>query len=197
MLIKEDLPKLRDDIRFEATLRGHLLRFYSTWGLFNPKDIDEGTRLLLEKIELKNPQTVLDLGCGYGALGLALAADLPSATVHLVDKDFVAVEYAKKNATANKLNNCEAYLSNGFSHVPKDMKFDLIVSNLPAKVGKELLYIIMNDAKSHLNPGGSFYVVTISGLKEYIKREFKDVFGNFTKVKQSKTYVVSLAEKIG
>lgn len=195
MLHTTDINELKKDVIFTDILRGQKLTFHSTWGLFNPTSIDEGTRLLLEELVLNQPKTILDLGCGYGAIGLVLAAALPDATVHLVDKDFVAVEYAKKNAIANKLSNCEAYLSNGFSHVPKDMKFDLIVSNLPAKVGKELLYIMMNEAKSHLNPGGSFYVVTISGLKEYIKRQFKDVFGNFTKVKQSKTYVVSKAEK--
>lgn len=195
MMTPEDLPKLRSDIRFEEILRGHRLRFFSTWGLFNPTEIDGGTRLLLDYIELENPQTILDLGCGYGAIGVALAAAAPQSQVHMVDKDFVAVEYAKKNAAANNLKQCRAYLSNGFSHVPKEVKFDMIVSNLPAKVGKEMLYIILNDAKAYLKPGGTIYVVTISGLKEYIKRQFKEIFGNFEKIKQSKTYVVSMAKK--
>jgi 16S rRNA G1207 methylase RsmC len=195
MMTPEDLPKLKTDIRFEEILRDRRLRFHSTWGLFNPTSIDEGTRLLLDQMEVGDAKHILDLGCGYGAIGLTLGATLPQAQVHLVDKDFVAVEYANKNAAANNLPNCKAYLSNGFSHVPKDIKFDIIVSNLPAKVGKEMLYIILNDAKAFLKPGGTIYVVTISGLKEYIKRQFKEIFGNFKKVKQSKTYVVSMAQK--
>ena len=88
----------------------------------------------------------------------------------MIDKDFVAVEYAKKNAEVNGIKNCKVYLSNGFSKAP-DMKFDLIVSDLPAKVGREFLRILLEDAKSHLKPGGRIYVVTISGLREVRQTE--------------------------
>lgn len=194
MLTGKDLAVLRQDLRFDATLRGRHFQLYTTWGLFNPKDIDEGSKLLIEQVEIAPGDDVLDIGCGYGPIGLALAASAPHGTTHMIDKDFIAVEYAKKNAEHNGINNVEIYLSNGLSQVPEDKKFDVIVSNLPAKVGKELLFIMLNDAKSHLKPDGKLYVVTISGLKEYIKREFKEIFGNYKKVKQSKTYVVSLAK---
>lgn len=193
MLSTKDVNELKKDITFKDELHGISLTFHTTWGLFNPTYIDEGTKLLADVIDVADDADCLDLGCGYGALGLTLARLCPKGSVHMVDKDFVAVEYAKKNANANGISNATIYLSNGFSHVPADAKFDLIVSNLPAKVGKELLYIMMMDAKDHLNPGGKFVVVTISGLKEYIKRQFKDVFGNYKKVKQVKTYIVSLA----
>lgn len=195
MLHTTDLIELKKDIIFSDALRGQKLTFHSTWGLFNPTSIDEGTRLLIEHIEVNEHDTILDLGCGYGAIGVALGTAYPKTTIHMVDKDFVAVEYAKKNAKLTHLQHSEVYLSNGFSQVPPEAKFDLIVSNLPAKVGKELLYIMINDAKAHLNPGGRLYVVTIAGLKEYIKRQFKDVFGNYEKIKQGKTYMVSLARK--
>lgn len=194
MLSTKDVSILKKDIEFSDELHGITLAFHSTWGLFNPTYIDEGTKLLASVLEPAADADCLDLGCGYGPLGLTLAKLCPQGSVHMVDKDFVAVEYAKKNAQANGITNADVYLSNGFSHVPADKKFDLIVSNLPAKVGKELLYIMMMDAKAHLKPGGQFMVVTISGLKEYIKRQFKDVFGNYKKVKQVKTYVVSQAE---
>lgn len=194
MLHTTDLNELKKDIVFDAMLRGRKMRFHSTWGLFNPTDIDEGSRLLIEEIEVKPTDAILDLGCGYGAIGIALAPEVPQGVVHMVDKDFVAVEYTRKNAAINHPGNSKVYLSNGFSHVPAGEKFDVIVSNLPAKVGKELLYIIIKEAKQHLKPDGTLYVVTISGLKEYIKRQFKDVFGNYKKVKQAKTYVVSMAK---
>lgn len=194
MLTAADLSHLRQDLQFEATLRGRRFQFLSTWGLFNPKDVDEGSRLLIDQVDVQPTDDILDIGCGYGPIGLALAAAAPTGTTHLIDKDFVAVQYAQKNADRNGLQNTQIYLSNGFAQVPNDIKFDLIVSNLPAKVGKELLFIMLNDAKSHLKPGGKLCVVTISGLKEYIKREFKEIFGNYKKVKQGKTYVVSLAE---
>jgi len=139
---------------------------------------------------------ILDLGCGYGPIGIALAKDLPDGEIHMVDKDFMAIEYAEKNAAANRTRNCKAYLSNGLAQVPKDARFDIIISNIPAKVGKELLQIIMQDAKRHLKPGGRFYVVTIAGLRTFIKRHFKETFGNYKKLQQSKGYAVAVAERV-
>jgi len=189
------IPELKADIVFEAQLREQRLIFHSTWGLFSPKTIDEGTRLLLEHIEVAPDTRILDLGCGYGPLGLALAKLAPQGEVHLIDKDYVAVEFTAKNAELNNLTNTKAYLSNGFSRVGPNEKFDLIVSNVPAKIGTELLQIFLHDAHSHLQPGGSLYVVTISGLKDYMKRHLTAVFGSYEKLKQSKTYTAARAVK--
>ncbi len=81
-------------------------------------------------------------------------------------------------------------LSNGFNEIPKQ-QFDVIVSNIPAKVGKEMLYIYLFDALRYLKPGGSFYIVTITGLRQFFKRGFSEVFGNYKKIKQGKTYTVA------
>ncbi len=193
-MIPKDLHQLRQDIVFETHLRGHDFVFHSTWGLFSPTAIDEGSLMLINQTAVKPTDISLEIGCGYGPIGLTIARLTPQGKVHLVDKDFVAVEYAQKNAHENGIKNCDIYLSNAFSHVP-DLEFDNIVSNLPAKVGNELLYLIINDAKSHLKKGGKFYVVVIAGLKEYIKRNFKAVFGNYKKLKQGKTYLVAMAVK--
>ena len=139
--------------------------------------------------------TALDLGCGYGPIGLTIGKSSPLNSVHMVDKDFVAIEYAKKNAHSNGIKNCTTYLSNGFDQVPPHIQFDLIASNLPAKVSNEFYEIIFHDARARLKPGGRFYVVIISGLREYIKRSFMRVFGNYAKVKQGKTYTVAFAQK--
>src|SRR6266404_1320700 len=112
------ISQLKQDIVFTATLAGHTLVFHTTWGLFSPKAIDEGTDLLTHHLEIKPGAAVLDLGCGYGPLGLAAAKLAPSGTVDMVDKDFVAVDYANKNAELNQLSNARAYLSNGFDQVP-------------------------------------------------------------------------------
>ena len=190
-----DICRLGEDIVFQETLRGRAFTFHSTWGLFNPKRIDPGTRLLIDHIKAGPADCCLDLGCGYGPIGLALGHLCPEGEVHLIDKDFVAVEYAAQNAARNGLTNCRAYLSNAFSHVPAHVRFDTIASNLPAKTGNELLTIIMHDACARLKPGGHLWVVTIAGLKEYIKRNFKEVFGNYKKIKQRGTYLLSLAVK--
>ena len=180
------------EIAFRAELRGASLTFSTTWGLFSPKGIDAGTHLLIEQLEIQERDTCLDLGCGYGAIGITLAKCVQTSTVYMVDKDFVAVDYARTNVEQNRLKNCHVLLSNGFSHLP-DIQFDLIVSNLPANVGKELLQIFLADAKHYLKPNGRLYVVTISGLREFIKRNFKTVFGNYRKVKQRRTHTVAMA----
>ncbi len=191
---KEYLDRLRQDITVSDTLCGHNLQFRTTWGLFSPKGIDEGSRLLLDHIEVNRDDNTLDLGCGYGPLGLTLAKLAPEGTSTLVDKDFVAVEYSKKNAQLNKINNVNIFLSNGFDQV-ESSGFDLIVSNLPAKTGKELYYLYFYDALARMNPGARFYVVTISGLRKFIAKAFDEVFGNYKKLKQGKTYTVAMARK--
>jgi len=187
-----DIDKLTEDIVFDVRLRGRTFTFHSTWGLFCPRRIDDGSYMLIEKLDLAPDDVTLDLGCGYGAMGLAVAASTPDGTVHMVDKDFVAVEFAAKNARVNGIDNCRIYLSNAFREVP-DVSFDNIVSNLPANVGKELLWIILHDARAHLKPGGRLTVVTVAGLRRFIRRNFEEVFGNYRKVKQGKTYAVAQA----
>jgi len=187
-----EIARLRQDIVFRERLLDRPFTFHATWGLFSPRRVDEGSRLLIQRMEVSAGETCLDLGCGYGPIGLSMANRCAPGSAHLVDKDFLAVEYARKNAQINGLGNVQVYLSNAFSHVP-DLAFDCIASNLPAKVGNELLTLVMVDARAALRPGGRFYVVTISGLKAFIKRNFRAIFGNYTKVKQGKTHTVALA----
>ncbi len=191
---QEYLNQLREDILFSEKICGHDLKFQTTWGLFSPKGVDEGSRLLLDLLEINEDDDSIDLGCGYGVLGLTMARLAPKGRHLLIDKDFVAVEYSQRNARLNRLENTEVFLSNGFNQVG-DRRFDLIVSNLPAKTGKELYYLYFYDALERLKPGGRIYVVTISGLRKFVSRAFKEVFGNYTKVKQGKVYTVAMAVK--
>jgi len=191
-----EIEKLKQDIVFHATLRGRPLVFHSTWGLFSPRQVDQGSALLIRRIEAADDDVTLELGCGYGPIGIAVAALCPGGRVHMVDKDYVAVQYARANAEFNGLRNCEVYLSNAFSEVP-DVRFDNVVSNLPAKVGRELLTIILHDAKAHLKTGGRLYVVTVNGLRKFIRRNFEEVFGNYRKLKQGPHHTAAMAVKGG
>lgn len=184
---------LRKDLIVTTDLVGRSFTFHTTWGIFSPRAIDDGTLLLLEYLKVKEDDVALDMGCGYGPIGNAVAHQAPSGLVHMVDKDFLAIEYAQGNAVRNGLSNATAYLSNGLSHVPADVKFSLIVSNLPAKVGNEFFQIMFHDARRQMKPGGRIVVVTINGLRGFIKRSFTEVFGNYTKIKQGKSYTISMA----
>jgi len=189
-----DLERLRQDIVFDETLMGHPLQFHTTWGLFSPKGIDEGTRLLLRHLEVKPDDRAIDLGCGYGPIGLAIAKSAPQGNCLMVDKDFVAVDYANANARRNAVENANAMLSDGLRHIP-EQRFTLAVTNLPAKTSKEHYYLFFHDIFDHLEPGGRFYVVVISGLRRFIERAFLEVFGNHQKIKQGKNYTVAMARK--
>ncbi len=193
MLTKEQLDKFREDIVFETQLVGRPFVFRSTWGLFSPREIDEGTRLLLQYVEVGPDDNCLDLGCGYGPIGLALAALAPGGRTLMVDKDFVAVEFSNRNVAFNRLPNARAQLSDGFRHIDPTLRFNLIAGNIPAKVGKEALSLYLHDARQRLNPGGRLYVVTINGLREFMKRNLTEVFGNYDKLKQGAHYTVALA----
>ncbi len=191
---KAFLDKLRQDIVFTDELRGQKLTFHTTWGIFSPREVDEGSRMLLDFMKIDENDDCLDLGCGYGPIGMTMARLAPKGRTLLVDKDFVAVDFANKNISNNRIENAEAILSNGLAGVG-DRKFDIIASNIPAKVGNEMLYLFLYDALAHLKPGGRLYVVTITGLRQFIKRSFNEVFGNYDKLKQGKTYTVAMAEK--
>ena len=184
--------KIRQDLLIE--FRG--LELKTTWGLFSPRSVDEGSRLLLDHLELAADDDCLDLGCGYGVLGLCMARAAPRGRTLMVDKDFVAVEYAERNRLRNRIENASCLLSNGFDQIPKQ-RFDVIVSNIPAKVGKEMLYIYLFDALEYLEPGGSFYIVTITGLRQFFKRGFNEVFGHYEKIKQGRNYTVARGIKQG
>ncbi len=185
-----DLDEYNRKIRRDLTIEFRGLELNSTWGLFSPRAIDNGSRLLLDYLELESEDDCLDLGCGYGVLGLSMAISAPDGHTLMIDKDFVAIDYAEKNRVLNEIENASCLLSNGFDQVPA-RQFDVIVSNIPAKVGKEMLYIYLFDALEYLKPGGSFYIVTITGLRQFFKRGFNEVFGNYEKIKQGKTYTVA------
>ncbi len=195
MLDDKQLEQYRQDIQFTATLSGHPFSFKSTWGIFSPREIDAGTHLLMKHIKIKPTDDCFDLGCGYGPIGLTMAKIAHKGKTLLVDKDFMAIEYSNKNARLNNLDNAKAFLSNGFQHVDANLRFDVVASNVPAKVGKEMMSLMLHDAYQYLKADGKIYLVTVNGLRQYMKRNLKEIFGNYKKVKQGKTYTVHMAQK--
>ena len=187
------LDEFRKDIKFTEALADQTLHYCTTWGIFSPRAIDDGTRLLMKYIKVNPDDDCFDLGCGYGPIGLTLAKLAPKGQTLLVDKDFMAVDYSNKNAHNNHITNAKAMLSNGFQHIDPTLRFDLIASNVPAKVGKEMMSLMLHDARDRLKPEGRLYLVTINGLRHYMKRNLKEIFGNYKKIKQGAKYTIHLA----
>jgi len=195
MFNRDDIPKLKKDLTIKSNLLDQSLDLKTRWGVFSPRAIDEGTVLFMKYLDVNTNDKCLDLGCGYGPIGLSVAKVCTSGEVHMVDKDFVAVELSNANAKINHITNAKAYLSDAFSAVDKRDYFDQVLSNVPAKVGREQLSIILYDALDALKPGGKITVVTINGLRHFIKDNFKSVFGNYKKLKQGQKYTIAQAVK--
>ena len=190
-----DIKLLKREYYFEERFDQIKLGFWAGLGLFSPKKIDDGSRMLLKELKIAPNDRVLDLGCGYGVLGLVAAKMAPQGQVDLIDKDFVAVEYTKKNIAANHISNAQAYLSNLFDQIPPEKQFDVIMSNLPAKVNKEMYWLLFYEALNHLEPGGQLYIVAIANLRKFIKRSLKTLFGDCKQLKLNRNYVVIRATR--
>lgn len=196
MFTRSDIPRLKKELTLEVELLGQDLTLKTRWGVFSPRAIDEGTQLLMRYLQVGDKDVCLDLGCGYGPIGIAMAKSNPEAQIHMVDKDFVAIELSNQNIALNQLTNARAYLSDAFAQIDPDVRFDQVVSNVPAKVGREQLSIMLYDAFDAMKPGAKITFVTINGLRSFVKNNFKSVFGNYKKIKQGQKYTVSQAVKI-
>jgi 16S rRNA G1207 methylase RsmC len=151
-----------------AELLGRRFEFRSAPGLFSADRVDDGTRLLLDHLPERPPRTFLDLGCGYGALGLPVAAAHPDARGELVDRDLLAVEVAAENARQHRIVNVSTRGSLGCRDLP-GRRWDWALCNLPARIGKAAAAHLLGDAAARLEPGGEVRVVVIRDLAPTIE----------------------------
>jgi 16S rRNA (guanine1207-N2)-methyltransferase len=172
-----------EDVYFHKTVTfrawKHSLRFRTSQELFSSHDIDTGTKFLLRTIveaDYGNIQRILDVGCGYGPLGLTLKSLHPDSLVHLLDRDALAVEYSRQNAEINGSDGVTIYGSLGYDGVPWT-DFDLIVSNIPGKAGESVIAYLLREARYYLAPGGVVAVVVVSPLESTVAKILADTPG--------------------
>ena len=190
-------PKVKSEPKeWSAELRGKTLRFKTDAGVFSKGAVDFGSRLLAETFVMPEPTgDVLDIGCGYGPIGLSIAASFPERNVHMIDVNERALELAKHNAEQNKVLNTTIYSSDGLSAVTAK-GFAAILTNPPIRAGKETVFDFYTDAFSKLRADGELWVVIQKkqGAPSSMER-LTTLFGEATIVKKSKGYFILRAVK--
>ena len=172
-------------------LRGREFRFISDSGVFSKRTVDFGSRLLIESFRLNEEVAgdILDVGCGYGPMGLALAHAYPTRLVEMVDVNERAMSLARRNAEANNIRNVKVYESNTYDQVPEGRQFAAIVSNPPIRAGKQVVHRILSEAHTHLLPGGTLTVVIQKKQgAPSAEQKMLDVFGNVEIIARDKGY---------
>lgn len=169
---------------FSCTVRNATLLLTSVSGVFAfGEKVDKASRLLIENFQ-PSGKSVLDMGCGYGPIGLFIKSLYPNLKVTLVDINKRAVKYAKLNAARNRLE-ISVIQSDLFSEIPHEL-FDDIVSNPPIAAGKALNKQLIHESLNHLNPGGSLWMVSFHNKGgSTLKGIMKSAFGNVEDVYKS------------
>lgn len=183
------------ETEFTALLRGMELRFVTDLAVFSRERVDFGSALLIEAMQIDRAATVLDLGCGYGPIGMVAARLAEAGRVYMVDVNERAAELARGNLAANGITNAEVRVGDGLGAVP-GIAFETIVTNPPIRAGKAVIYRIIDEAHAALKPGGVIWVViqTKQGAPS-MKKKLAEVFGNVTDVDRQAGYHVLTALK--
>lgn len=147
-----------DRRRIETELRGRMFTFVTDAGVFSKEGVDFGSKLLIETMDIPQDAVVLDVGCGYGPIGLTAAALAVHGSVTMIDINERAVELAKENARLNRMERAEILQSDLFSAL-QGRTFTRILTNPPIRAGKEIVHRIFSESVQHLSCGGQLWVV--------------------------------------
>ncbi|MCK8489728.1 class I SAM-dependent methyltransferase [Paenibacillus sp. MBLB2552] len=180
---------------WEAMLRGQTLRFVSDAGVFAKGGVDFGSRTLIEAMDIPEDAEVLDVGCGYGPIGLTAARLASRGHVMMIDVNSRAVELAKENAAANGVNNVTIAESDLFSAVG-ERQFDVVLTNPPIRAGKATVHAIFEGAYERLRSGGSLWVVIQKKQgAPSAKAKLESLFAQVEEVTKDKGYRIYKAVK--
>ncbi len=182
---------------FSAVLRGRRWTFRTSGGVFARRGVDPGSRLLIESVRVRRADRVLDLGCGYGPVGLVIAALAPQGRVWLVDTNERAARLALANAAQNRVRNVRVVVADGASAVREGCA-DVVVTNPPLRAGRQVVRDFIDGAWRSLRPGGRFYLVarTRQGART-IARLIAGRFGGARQVALAQGYRVYEAARPG
>lgn len=187
MYYAENPDAAHDIHELRVELLGQKMAFLTDAGVFSKKMVDFGSQLLLKCLEVNQGETVLDVGCGYGPLGLSLAKAY-GVQATMVDINNRALDLARQNAERNKVETT-IFQSNIYEQVKG--KFDHVISNPPIRAGKQVVHEIIVKSKDFLETGGDLTIVIQKKQgAPSAKSKMEEVFGNCEIVKKDKGYYI-------
>jgi len=170
------------------SIKGQFIDLASAGGIFSKDKIDLGTLVLLESLSLPDKGEILDMGCGYGIIGITAAKLKPSLKVTMVDINPTAVKLARENIERNCIACAEAIHSDLYTNLG-GKKFDAIISNPPLAAGYGVIFPLIEGALDRLKDGGYFQIVLRRGINA-IPRRMEEVFGNVELISRKSGYRV-------
>ena len=193
MYYDENPDAAHDLHELETVLLGQKMTFTTDAGVFSKKAIDFGSQVLLNAVHFPENSTLLDVGCGYGPMGLSLAK-VQGVTATLIDVNLRALALAEKNAIKNGVT-ADIFQSNLYTNISG--LFDHIVSNPPIRAGKDVVHGVISGAYEHLREQGTLTIVIQKKQgAPSAKAKMEEVFGNVEILKRDKGYYILRSEKI-
>lgn len=192
MYYAENPDSAHDIHELKVILLGQPFTFLTDSGVFSKKMIDYGSQVLLNTVDFEKGKTLLDLGCGYGPLGISLAK-VQGVQATMVDINNRAIDLAQKNAEKNGVT-ANIFQSNIYERVTGT--FDYIISNPPIRAGKQVVHTIIADSINYLNDGGSLTIVIQKKQgAPSAKAKMEEIFGNVDILKRDKGYYILRSTK--
>lgn len=183
--------------QWSFTLRGHNLNLSTDQGVFSKNEVDFGSRTLIDCFEEPNIEgEFLDLGCGYGPIGISLAMDFPERHIVMVDVNERAAELSKINARENNVENVEIMQSDRFMAL-EGRSFASILTNPPIRAGKKIVHAMLEESYQNLLPSGELWVVMQKKQgAPSAQKVLEELFGHVEVVKRNKGYYILKAKKV-
>jgi 16S rRNA G1207 methylase RsmC len=176
-------------------LCGKTFEFLTASSVFSKRRVDLGTRLLVESMVLPDIGCILDIGCGYGAVGIAAASLRPKLQVVMTDVNMRAVRLARKNIELNKVWNAEVRYGQFYEPV-EDLVFNCVLSNPPVSAGMETVKAIISGAPKVLADGGTFQMVIRSKIgSKAMPAAFEEAFGNVKVIARESGFRVLMGQR--
>ena len=192
MYYAENPDSAHDIHELKVTLLRQSFTFLTDSGVFSKKMVDYGSQVLLNTLDFEKGKTLLDLGCGYGPLGISLAK-VQGVKPTMVDINNRAIDLAKRNAQKNGVE-ADIFQSNIYEKV--NGTFDYIISNPPIRAGKQVVHTIISESINYLKVGGNLTIVIQKKQgAPSAKAKMEEVFGNVEILKRDKGYYILRSEK--